>query len=203
MFKMSRNPEDTNQVFVMADSLYALGLSNQMCTKIMQDEKSRQLVKSRYRLKPIHLLELQKLPVGTLGRTYADHMISNGLSPDFFPTRQLVNDVNYMIMRNRETHDLWHVISGFDTSRVGEIGLQGFMMAQIQAPLTSLLVGGSLIRAGLMAPTQLLPLWKVISGGYQMGLEAKPIYALDWEAHWATPLNDLRNIYGVKAWKMD
>jgi ubiquinone biosynthesis protein Coq4 len=200
MLTMSRNPEDTSQVFVMADCLYALGLSDQMTAKIMQDEKSREMIKARHKLKPIQLLELQKLPAGTVGRVYADHMISRGLDPNFFPTRELHNDMNYMIMRNRETHDLWHILPGFDTSRTGEIGLQAFMMAQIQAPLTSLLVGGSLLRAGLSAPQQLVPLWKVLVGGYQMGLQAKPVYALDWEAHWATPLAELRNIYGVHAW---
>lgn len=199
LLRLGKNPDNTAQVFVIADELYALQLQGPMIEQISKDEASRKLIKERKRLSRFDLQELQKLPVGTLGNGYAEHMLSRGLNPDFFPVRETVNDINAVIMRLRETHDLWHVLTGFDTTPVSEIGLQAFTYAQVRSPLASILVAAGLLRASLTRPQAVAQLWKSIVDGYEMGIQAKPVFALDWEANWTTPLSDLRKLYEIES----
>jgi ubiquinone biosynthesis protein COQ4 len=121
-----------------------LGLMQELTKKANLDADSLRLISERKLLKNIELHELQKLPAGTLGRVYADHMIALNLSPEFYEVLQIDNDDSYIMMRMRQTHDLWHMITGFDTSIPGELGLQGFMMSQSHSPSSALLIGAHL-----------------------------------------------------------
>ncbi|MBH8552614.1 winged helix-turn-helix domain-containing protein [Nostocaceae cyanobacterium CENA357] len=82
-----------------------------------------------------------------------------------------------------QTHDIWHIITGFDTSEIGEIGLQAFYLAQLQLPLASLLIANALIAMTLWRPQFLSPLLMAISRGWEMGNNAKhwTKYRNQWE----------------------
>ena len=56
------------------------------------------------------------------------------------------SDAAYVELRLSQTHDLWHVITGFDTMVAGEIGLQAFHLTQFPHPL------GAVLSATLGAP---------------------------------------------------
>ena len=79
---------------------------------------------------------LERLPDGTLGREYARFMRSNGLSPDIFtaPSNVANPEFAYLAQRLRQSHDLWHVLTGYSPDEPGEIALQAFTYAQIHAP---------------------------------------------------------------------
>jgi ubiquinone biosynthesis protein Coq4 len=98
----------------------------------------------------------------------------------------------------RQTHDLWHVLTGFDTSIPGEIGLQAFQAAQTRAPLSPILMGGALLRAGTDRTEMMEPLMEQITKGWQCGIKARSLFSLDWEANWSTPLTQLRKDYQIE-----
>lgn len=60
-------------------------------------------------------------------------------TPSYALVAEHLNDVVYGELRLSQTHDLWHVITGFDTTVVGEIGLQAFHLTQFPYPLASAL----------------------------------------------------------------
>src|SRR3954451_25237618 len=77
----------------------------------------------------VDLDTLAALPVGTLGHAYATFMKAHGLTPDVFDSPPAdVHDPRaaYVIQRIRQTHDLWHVVTGAETDPAGEVALQAF-----------------------------------------------------------------------------
>ncbi|MBD2122333.1 Coq4 family protein [Trichocoleus sp. FACHB-262] len=145
------------------------------------------LLSERY-LAPSHDLEtLQHYPKGSLGYVYAHHMQWFELQP-LQPAIAVDSDTRYVEARWQQTHDIWHVITGFDTSPIGEIGLQAFYLAQFQLPLASLLIANALIRVTLLQPEALNALMSEIARGWEMGQAAKPLIAQKWEEAWDKPV---------------
>lgn len=198
LLKISRNPENTSAVFDIGEALYALGATEKARLKFSQDADSKGAITERKWIAPYNLLELQKLPAGTLGRAYADHMISLNLDPNFYREIEIKNDVTYVMMRMRQTHDLWHVMTGFNTTVPGEIGLQAFMAAQTSLPLAPVLIGGSLFQAAVKKNELLDPIMENLITGWKMGKKAKLIFGLDWEANWSVSLTEIRHRYGIE-----
>ncbi len=98
------------------------------------------------------------------------------------------SDAEYVELRLSQTHDLWHIVTGFDTSVVGEIGLQAFHLPQFPYPLATLLIANSLISITLKEPEMLPHLLEAIAQGFQMGKAAKSLFAQKWEEDWEKPL---------------
>jgi ubiquinone biosynthesis protein Coq4 len=55
-------------------------------------------------------------------------------------------------LRLSQTNDLWPVITGFDTTVTGEIGLQAFHLTQFPYPLGAVLMAQALLSATIGAP---------------------------------------------------
>lgn len=78
----------------------------------------------------IDLQQLHQLPHHTLGHLYADHMLRNGLTP--LPINEIANNPFVFLGAHiGETHDIWHVVTGCDTDKPGEVQLEAFYIAQI------------------------------------------------------------------------
>src|SRR5690606_31365296 len=75
---------------------------------------------------------LRELPRGTLGREYIALLDANGLTP-FRISAQLdpaLLDRHAFVARYSLVHDIFHVLTGFDTSWSGELGVWAFVAAQ-------------------------------------------------------------------------
>lgn len=199
ILKISKNPEDTMAALKVAEALHGLNLIEQETAKLRYLPEFQGMWAQKKMMKPFNLKEMQKLPVGTVGRAFADHMISRNLDPDFYNVLEINSEETYAMMRLRQTHDLWHVFTGFDTNVPDELGLQAFMLAQTHSPLAPMLIGSGLVKNGLMEPAKARDIVLKVSQGWQMGMNAKNVFAIDWESHWETPLKDLRSQYQVQA----
>lgn len=149
------------------------------------------ILTERYQPQPHNLEELLHYPKGSLGYVYANQMKQLGLQT-FHPIIRIDSDTHYVEYRWQQTHDIWHIITGFDTSEIGEIGLQAFYLAQFRLPLSSLLIANALISVTLLQPEALNALLSAIVQGYQMGTVAKPLIAQKWETAWEKPVAQWR-----------
>ncbi len=78
----------------------------------------------------IDLSELIQLPPGTFGHEYASYMQRNQLQPiNVSPKLTEIPQNNVFALRYAVTHDIFHVLLGFDTSYAG-IGVLAFAVAQ-------------------------------------------------------------------------
>ena len=192
LIKLSIDPSKTHLIFDVADRLRTLGGFKEANARIEADPRNRLLFERKLLQQPVDLHGLAKLPEGTLGRTYAEHMISRNLDQEFYRPLDIKDETSFYIMRIRQTHDLWHVVTGFGTDVVSEIGLQAVMLAYLALPMAAILTGGGLIRASIREPSQLGPMVEAVIKGFAMGRKANGLFAFDWSANWARPLADVR-----------
>lgn len=146
------------------------------------------LIRARYMAPPHNLDKLMQCPQDSLGYIYATQMKQQGFDPDLYSYLKIDSDASYVEARLGQTHDLWHVVTGFDVSSVGEIGLQAFHLSQFPYPLATMLIANALISATLLAPSELPQLIQAIAQGLEMGRTAKSLFAQKWEEGWDKPL---------------
>jgi ubiquinone biosynthesis protein COQ4 len=155
------------------------------------------IVQERYLAPPPDMAALAQLPAGSLGYCFAEHIKETGFDPNYYRPLPITDDSNYILTRLRQTHDLWHLVTGLGSDVNGELGLQAFCLAQIRIPLPILLIAGGLLRTLLTAPEELGDALEQIAIGYRMGAKAKPFLAQKWEAGWDKPLTQWREEMGV------
>jgi ubiquinone biosynthesis protein COQ4 len=160
---------------------------------LQRDRVSAELIEERYLSPPHDLDVLLQYPKDSLGYIYASTMRKKGFDPDLYSYLTVDSDASYVEARLGQTHDIWHIVTGFDTSSIDEIGLQAFHLSQFPYPLATMLVANSLMSSTLFAPQELPVLLNAIALGWQMGTQVKPFFAQKWEEAWEKPLQEWRN----------
>lgn len=192
-----KNPDELNSVRAVAGSLRCTNLFSQSMAHLLRHPQFKALADERWRPPTKSLGELSLLPVGSLGKTYSDELMKQGFSPNDLIDKGVVTDLNsYVSHRLHETHDIIHVLTGFGTDLVGEMGLQAFELAQNRAPLAVLLIAGSLLRA-LQNDEPLEPLLLALSRGFELGLNADLVIAYKLENHWELSVEEWRKTLGI------
>jgi ubiquinone biosynthesis protein COQ4 len=156
-----------------------------------------EIVQERYLAPPPDMAALAQLPPDSLGYHFAEHIRITGFDPNYYRALPIVDDSSYILTRLRQTHDLWHLVTGLGSDVNGELGLQAFCLVQIRIPLPILLIAGGLLRTLLIAPEELGDALEQIAIGYRMGAKAKPCLAQKWEAAWEKPLAQWREELGI------
>ena len=194
--RLVRDPRRLDDVFEMASALSVPETVGPIVERLKRDPVIARAFADRHRLRP-DLAKLGELPPGTLGRVFADHMRDNGLSLDAIPTLPAADDHEFLRAHLYETHDVWHVVTGFATDFVAELGLQGFYLAQIPGPLPSLLAASGFVRGALYDHAIIPTVVDDLSRGYRMGKAARPFFGVRWDELWSVPLVDVRRRLGV------
>jgi ubiquinone biosynthesis protein COQ4 len=195
LHNLMRDPEDTLQIFVLAVALdkdHIPGvLFRFLCEpgglELLQDQPAIDA-------STIDLQALAALPEGTLGHTYAHHLMEHDLDPDLFQAPPaLPPAVAYFAQRFRQCHDVWHVLTGYEANVAGEIALQAFCHGQLGTPAPALAaITGSLQRS-LSEPLVALRAWDA----YQRGKRARFLLSVRWEELWDVPLHELRRRFHI------
>jgi ubiquinone biosynthesis protein COQ4 len=192
-------PERTDQVLVF--SMYAnAGSLPDRVHRFYDDPRGARLFAEQRTIDTttIDLDALAALPEGTLGRAYAEFLRARGLTPDVFrnaPAEVPDPKMAFVIKRLRQTHDLWHVVTGFDTDPASEVALQAFSFAQVGAPSSGVLAALGTLRAMRMAPRFVFD----VAWAFRLGRRAEKLAVFPWEDHWSTPLDDVRVMLGLPA----
>ncbi|MEM9156535.1 MAG: Coq4 family protein [Cyanobacteria bacterium P01_F01_bin.33] len=185
---MMLGDEKLETVGEMVDGLLLASAYDTSVRHLKQDAACAELIRDRY-IPPNHDLEtLLTYPQDSLGYIYAASIKQSGFDPNLHAGMSAKSDGEYVELRLSQTHDLWHVITGFNTSPAGELGLQAFHLPQFPYPLAAMLLANSLISATLFAPQELPQLLAEIGRGFQMGKAAKSLFAQKWEEGWEKPL---------------
>jgi len=139
------------------------------------------------------LTSLRALPAGTLGREYARFLDANGIEPLVISAEMKAryHDAPYPL-RFTTTHDLHHVLTGFDAGLAGELGVAAFYVGQGSAPLGAAQL--QFVRAlySLLSPTQARTIWHNVRVGLELGRRAELVIAQPLESWFAEPLAEVR-----------
>ncbi|MEA5620256.1 Coq4 family protein [Cronbergia sp. UHCC 0137] len=188
-FSMLSGDNSLDSVGEMTDALLETPAFALTAIHLKRDPACGKLISDRY-IPPSHDLDkLLTYPQDSLGYIYASTMKKTGLNPNLHGGMKAESDAHYVELRLSQTHDIWHILTGFDTSLMGEIGLQAFHLPQFPYPLATMLVANSLMSSTLLAPQELPPLLEAIAQGLEMGKTVKPLFAQKWEEAWEKPLS--------------
>jgi len=191
------DPEDTTRVFVLG-LLVSRRSYPRFLARLTMDDRGARLLRERPTIdsSAIDFARLRALPASTLGGAYARYLDDKGLDPDLFQAPPGLPEVPaYVSKRMRQVHDLWHVLTGYDTDVRGEVALQAFSFAQTDAPASLLITLGALLRFGLR-DRSMLPL---ALDGYRRGRAAEFLPPLWLEEMWERPLDEVRRELGIVA----
>jgi ubiquinone biosynthesis protein COQ4 len=154
LIRLGKNPGDTQHALSAAILLNA-GRLPRLVAALALEPKGRELLAIRPSIDRAHvdLAMLAALPVGSFGRTYHSFMSERGLSPDVFEPPSDMRDprTRYVAQRIRQTHDLWHVLTGYNTDTLGETELQAFTYGQLRLPFSLIVAVLGLFRARPLA----------------------------------------------------
>lgn len=193
--ELLRDPTDTSQVFRLIEVLSGPGPKH-LRGRFLASRAGGRLLERRPRLLD-HLRDreaLSAMPEGSLGRAYLAFLSRAELTPDGLVEASEasragrdVDDVTAWIGdRLRDSHDLWHVVTGYRDDLLGEAALLAFSWAQTGTHGVGLLAGVAFLRAGDPDGRRL------IVDGLVRGLRAAWLPVVAWEELLAEDLEVVR-----------
>jgi len=195
------DPDDTAHFFTFVESLEGLAPERTL-ERLRLSRGGAALLAARPRLvdRLSDRASLRAMPEGSLGRAYLAFMERAGIDAAGLVeasargrlAAETEDDMTFLRQRLRDSHDLWHVVTGYDPDLVGEAGVLAFTCAQTRSP-------------GLAA--FLLVVWarglpgagKVMRDALARGRRAARFVEVAWEGMLARPLDEVRRELGVGA----
>ena len=198
---LGRRPDQVKYVFMIGDRQDNLAEAERVAGHMKDpfaDPALEGLWLQRYHPDRYDVEHLAHLPPATLGGAYSRFMIERRLRPDFYEDVRARHKMHWLRLRLRQTHDIWHVLTGFDTGPFGEVGLQGFYFAQVTNGQSALIFAGAMLKsifAGRFGDLERFV--EVFVDGYRAGRQARSLLAVGWEGSWEEPLEALRQRHGI------
>lgn len=194
-----RDPNQLEAIFEIAEKLIPLKQRESNAQKMRaRSPEADQAFAKRIRITPIRLSDFGCYQAGTFGHAYYNFMTSQNLTPEAIPRRDAHSDAEYFIASGYETHDIWHVVTGFDTSVAGELGLQAFYTAQTPFGLSEIILLGGFLNALIFKPRDFLNRLREFRRGRLLGKKAKNMIGVNWDLYWDKPLTQVRSEFGIE-----
>lgn len=185
--RLVQNPADLAVIYDMAEALSCTSIWRLSREYLTAQPGVADRVQERYLAETPDLDALLNCPPDSLGHVFAKHMKVSGFDPEFYRKVMVMDDASYIALRLRQTHDIYHIVTGFGTDIPGEIGLQAFQFAQTRSPLGIALIASSFAHT-LSSTAGLTQIMEGIYRGWYMGIHAKPFLAQKWEQGWDKPV---------------
>jgi ubiquinone biosynthesis protein COQ4 len=197
-----RNPDDLPQVFTLIDSMSGTA-PHRLLFAFRRSEAGARLLRSRPDIVPIlaDKAALRALPAGSLGRAYLAFIEIEQISPagirdaseESGATKYVSRDLDYLRCRMRDTHDLWHALTGYRGDVLGELALLAFTLRQHWNSAVALIVAAGILKGFGHTDTHL------IVDGFRRGGKAAWLPAQEWESLLPLPLDEVRARLHIEA----
>ena len=141
---------------------------------------------------------------GSLGRAYLDFTTTEQISADGLTQAsvdgggahtELTGGHLVFSERQRDAHDLWHVVTGYGRDGLGELALLAFTWRQLGNPGILMIIAMGYHASMREAPQ--LKIGKAIREGFAMGRRTKWLPAADWEYFLTRPISELRKTLNI------
>ncbi|HKA15052.1 MAG TPA: Coq4 family protein [Myxococcota bacterium] len=204
LWRLALDNDDTAQVFKIVDALR--GRSDVRSVERMRESEIGRAILAERR----SLLDVladrgrpRAMAEGSLGRGYLAFMEREGLtadglaaaSDDGYTQRSSDPDVRTFGDWARDSHDLWHVLTGYGRDPLGELCLLGVLYSQIRNAGTAFIALLGLLQVPFEYPGA--PAVRAVIQGFWIGRRAQSMIAQDWEALLALPIGEVRAQLGL------
>lgn len=193
-----RDPTRLDRIFALIDGSKGIDDHDEIAARLLARPEIAAFVGSDPGLFTPDIHTLRALAPGSLGRAFADFLDARGLELESLhrhdpPTTAL----EHVHVHLEYSHDLWHVLTGFDTDVAGELGLQAFYLAQLGMPPPAVILSAGLLNAVLEDPEDLSRRMQAIATGWHYGRSVGLLVGTDWTPLLATPLEQVRASFGI------
>jgi ubiquinone biosynthesis protein COQ4 len=169
----------------------------QTVTALKQDPRTAESFQTRRAFGPIDLEALVLMPAGSLGRVFADHCRARKIDPNLIhvpPT----DEIGFLLNHIYQTHDIWHVVTGWGNDLAGEVGLGAVYAAQFRSPTFFGYMLALIFLNVIWRRADLDEIFAAFSAGYRSGKEIEPLFGTDWDALWPLPLTEVRQRFEIE-----
>jgi ubiquinone biosynthesis protein COQ4 len=195
---ISRNPDDTAQVFTLIEALSGIRTPAWIARRL----RGGTILRTQPDILA-HLTDrraLERMAPGSLAHEYLRFVESEGITAEGLreasvhgEARSADPEVEFIRRRMRDTHDLWHAVLGYRGDVLGEAAVLAFTFAQTRNAAI-----GVLVLVGL-AKLYSHEARALIVGGFRRGLRAAWFPAQEWESLLALPVDEVRRRLKVDA----
>jgi ubiquinone biosynthesis protein Coq4/drug/metabolite transporter (DMT)-like permease len=201
-YRLAKDPQAVKYVFMIGDSQDNIAESERALGNLNDPYAASPALESmwqqRFRAEAYDVEALARMPGETLGGAYGRHMKANGLRPDYYEDVAPRHRMHYLRLRIRQTHDIWHVLTGYGTDEFGEVGIQGFYAAQFPNGQAAIIGAAAILKSVLRGRFgELARHLDAFCEGYVAGKRAESLLETRWEELWGENLEALRRRYGI------
>jgi len=148
---------------------------------------------------------------GTVGAMIRAFIADSGMDIDFLFKELPQDDFGYLLKRRVQNHDIEHMITGFDTTQVGEISLivanaiavSNYFdpeLAQMLSLQPLFLASATLMRFNCHYPAAMPALLEGFAMAHAVGEQQRyPLFMIRWEDHIDKPVEQVRAELGFTA----
>jgi ubiquinone biosynthesis protein COQ4 len=204
--KLLKDKEDTKAVFEIMRALSGKTIPNGY-KKLLSTVEGGKIALTAQELQP--LLDdhdtMATLPEGSVGRAYLRFVQGRKISAEGLAdeSRKTGHDIDaahpyaWYARRMRDVHDLWHVLTGYETDALGEVCVVAFSYAQTKSSGFALIAGAGSNELQRLLPGH--PVRRAAWQAYMNGRKAAWLPALDYPALLAQPLIAARQRLNIAA----
>ncbi|MCA9692576.1 MAG: hypothetical protein KC636_23455, partial [Myxococcales bacterium] len=163
--------------------------------EVLERPGVRELYENGFNPPPTPLAELASYMPDTLGHEYARYLKQTGWRP--VPGQEppeLDDAATYIRVRTQMIHGILHVVTQYDTSVLGELALQAFLLAQTGNQCSVLMVAAGLVNAVNYRTDALGDIFGFIAEAHERGRASKHYLSLAWEELWPAPIEQVRTL---------
>lgn len=202
--RLLADKEDTAQVFTILEAMGQRS-SNRTWRRYSAHPDAAQIMQGPTLISMLTDREaLKALPAGSLGRSYYEFTTRENISADelveasndgFSGTREITDDEAAFHQRQRDAHDLWHVLTGYGRDPLGELCLLAVTYSHLGNPgfLMIILFGGFDVKSRRKSAR----IWSSIFEGFRNGRRMTWLPTVDWGDMLALPLEEVREKLNV------
>lgn len=203
--RLFRDPNDTEQAFRVVQALDGVH-GERLLARFAATETGARLLAERPSILAAlsDRAGLSALPEGSLGRAYLDFCDRVGITPgglveasQLEERDRLHADLRYLADRLRDSHDLWHVITGYRTDLLGENSVLAFTAAQTGSAGVGLLAAAGYLRSYRLPASTGEAGRELVRIAWHRGKCAAWLPAVAFEELLDRPLDEVRARLGV------
>jgi ubiquinone biosynthesis protein COQ4 len=204
--RLLADKEDTKAVFEIMRALSGATISKGY-KKLLGSVEGGKIALEARELQP--LLDdhdtMAKLPTGSVGRAYLDFVqgrkiSAEGLADESRKTGDEIDAAHpyaWYARRMRDVHDLWHVLSGYQTDALGEVCVVAFSYAQTKSAGFALIAAAGSNELQRLLPGH--PVRRAAWQAYMNGRRAAWLPVVDYPTLLAEPLVSARQRLNIAA----
>ena len=145
---------------------------------------------------------LRAAPENSLGHTLYRMIVDNGydlevLDRDTLLLSRLTPPLDFLNARILQAHDMWHIVAGYELTKLHEVGISAFQMAQFGHNYSAMFLAVVAATTSLHTPAAIPLLLETMLSAWAHGRATPPMMRIVWEQEWHQTTEAIRAAHGV------